>query len=347
MPTPMQLFYEVLDIGSIPSYETNLKDFFKWAKVEANDFVKMDSKQIENLIFDFIIHLKNRVEKGELNPNSVPTKFYPIQLFCEQNDIDLKWKKIKRIFPRKKPLSNQGAYTDEEIRRMLNYTNSPRNKAWIHFQASSGVRVGAIPDLKISDVRPVENGAVLDVYVNDIEEYRTCLTPEAYKALKEYFEWRNECGYPITDGSPLFTNKRGSEPITSSGAKDLMRIIATGAGLRPARNIPRGKKNKSANHAFRKRFEIVLINAGIHSKYVAYFMGHNERNTDRHYFRDMSDSDLYKQFKKAIPLLTLDKTDDLIRQNEKLESEKDALIKDFGERLAKTEKILSHFKTND
>ena len=26
---------------------------------------------------------------------------------------------------------------------------------------------------------------------------------------------------------------------------------------------------------------------------------------------------------------------------------KDALIKDFGERLAKTEKILSHFKTDD
>lgn len=336
MPTPMQKFFEVLDSGSKSAYKGNLEAFFAWIKIDPDDFVKFDSKKIADLVFDYIIHLKMRSEQGNLNPNSIPTKFYPIQLFCEQNDILLNWKKIHRLFPRKKVLSNQGAYTNEEIQRMLNYTNSPRNKAWIHFLQSTGVRVGAIPDLKIKDVRPIENGAVVDVYVDDIEEYRTCLTPEAYKSLKEYFEWRNYCGYPVTQDSPLFTNKRGSEPITYNMAKDLMRIIVSGAGLRPARNIERTKKNKSPNHAFRKRFEIVLTNSGVHSKYTAFMMGHYERNTDKNYFRDMSDSDLYKQFKMAIPLLTIDKTDELIKENERLEKKNKEEIDEVKEQLHKT-----------
>jgi len=337
MPTPMQFFYEAIrEEATKPSYETNLKNFFKCAKTNPDSFVKLNTKEIHDILFDYLIHLKSKVANEELNPNSVPTKFYPIQLFCEQNDIIVNWKKLHRIFPKQKQVSNQGAYIDADIRKLLSSTTSQRNKAFIHFLASTGVRVGAVSDMKVQDVRPVENGAIVDVYLDDVQEYRTCLTPEAYKVLKDYFEWRNLCGYPVRPDSSLFTNKRGSKPITNQGSKDIMRIVGESAGLRPHRNIKRGKKNKSANHAFRKRFTIILANSYVQSKYSAYMSGHFERTTDRNYFRDMTDLDVYKQYKKAIPLLTLDKTQELLDQNEKLEKENRLEIELVKEELHKT-----------
>ena len=71
-------------------------------------------------------------------------------------------------------------------------------------------------------------------------------------------------------------------------------------------------------------------------------------------YTDFSVEKLFAEYKKAIPELTIDES---IRLKEEIkikdgviqkqESEKDALIKDYGERLAKTEKILSHFKIED
>jgi len=35
-----------------------------------------------------------------------------------------------------------GAWTDEHIRKMIEFSNSARNKALIHFMASTGARIG-------------------------------------------------------------------------------------------------------------------------------------------------------------------------------------------------------------
>ncbi len=39
--------------------------------------------------------------KNRINPNTVPIYYFPIQTFLETNDIDLKWKKVRRLFPAK------------------------------------------------------------------------------------------------------------------------------------------------------------------------------------------------------------------------------------------------------
>ena len=75
--------------------------------------------------------------------------FYPLQSFFEANDVDLKWKKIKKLFPQKIKLSGDEAYSDVDVKKMLDYAITIRNKALIHFLASSGVRIGTIPDLKL------------------------------------------------------------------------------------------------------------------------------------------------------------------------------------------------------
>jgi len=211
--------------------------------------------------------------------------------------------------------------------------------------ASSACRVGAIHTLKVEDVIPIEDGAVVTIYRDDIEEYKTCLTPEAFSAINDYFEFRNMMGYPVRPENPLFCDKSNSKGVTYFNSKDLIRNILKSAGLK--RTVKgRGTRNgKSQNHAFRKRFETILVNADIHSKYIEYMMGHFEKQ-DRHYFKP-TDEELYQNFKKAITSLVID---DSIRLREEskikeqkikeLESDKDTRITNLEHHLAELAKRL-------
>ena len=112
-----------------------------------------------------------------------------------------------------------------------------------------------------------------------------------------------------------------------------MRNILTSAGLK---RIVKGRtrNGKSQNHAFRKRFETILVNADVHSKYIDYMMEHYTKQ-DRHYFKP-TDIEIYQNFKKAIPNLVIDDSIRLREENKlkeqrikNLESEKDIQIQDF------------------
>jgi len=318
---PIQKFYEAIRSEETRKpYVFYLNKFFSHAKIDAVQIINLPHNEIDELVFNYLVSLKMRVDKDDLSPNSINAIMSPIQLFLEQNDIELNWKKIKKRYPRRKAPANQAPYLEDEIRKMFSATTSIRNMAFIHILASTGCRVGAIPDLNVSDLKEIEHGAVVTIYSGDIQEYKTCLTPEAYSCLKNYFEFRNIRGYPVTNSSPLFCDKSNHERITRIGAKDLMRTILSSAGLREKRNLRKSSKGKSANHAFRKRFETVLVNAGIHSKYVDYMMGHNI-GQDRSYFKP-TEEELWREFKKALPTLTIDKSEQLKIKNEQQHEEK-------------------------
>ena len=320
MIKPIQRFYEAIKSEETRKpYEFYLNKFFSHAKTDADQIVNLPHNEIDELVFNYLVSLKMRADKGTLSPNSINAIMSPIQLFLEQNDIELNWKKIKKRYPRRKAPANQLPYHEEEIRKILSATTSIRNKAFIHFLASTGCRVGAIPDLNVLDLKEIDHGAVVTIYSGDIQEYKTCLTQEAYDCLKDYFEFRNLRGYPVTNSSPLFCDKSNQERITRIGAKDLMRTILSSAGIREKRNLRKSSKGKSANHAFRKRFETVLVNAGIHSKYVDYMMGHNV-GQDRSYFKP-TEEELWHEFKKSLSALTVDKSEQLKIKNEQQHDE--------------------------
>ena len=325
-------------------YELYLNDFWSHAKTTPNKLIKMKPRMIEELVSDYIVHLKRRVEADDLSPNSINTMVCPIQLFAEQNDIVLNWRKLKRMFPRRTAPRNKLPYTTEDIRRMLRATTSLRNKALIHFEASSGVRVGGI-NIQIKNLKPVEDGCVVHVYPDDIEEYRTCLTPEAYRALKEYFGYRRLQGEKLNPESPVFINFSGLKAMTFLAEKSFMKQILLSAGLRKKGGRKYQRHEKSLNHAFRKRFETVSVMAEMHPKLIDYMMGHKV-GQDRSYLT-LSDAQLYQKYKKLIPELTIDeslklkedvkKKDELIK---KKESEKDEIIKEYGTRIVNTETML-------
>ena len=304
MVTPYQLFYESLKTEATKRvYRIHIEKFFEHAQTDYDKLVLLSKEEISELVYNYVIHLKDLTTKTQVpSPNSYGNYLSPIQTFLEQNDILLNWKKIKRLCPKKIPTANQLPYTDKDIRELLESTTSIRNKAFIHFMASSGVRVGAIPTLQIQDVKPIEEGAIVTIYRDSTEEYRTCLTPEAYTYLKKYLSQRLD----KDDESVLFTRKDNLTPLNETSAKDVIRHVRKQAKL----SIDNGRKStkgKSQNHAFRKRFEICLASSDLQSKFIEYLMGHFTAQ-DRYYFRGVSDESLYSQFKRGIPALTIDKS---------------------------------------
>ncbi len=77
-----------------------------------------------------------------------------------------------------------------------------RTKALILLLASSGVRIGAIPSMKL---KHFTNLGMVNLHCYQISvydgEYITFCTPEASKAFHEYFDYRQRCGEKLGPNS--------------------------------------------------------------------------------------------------------------------------------------------------
>ncbi len=154
-------------------------------------------------------------------------------------------------------MSGDKPYTNDDIKKMLDVTPQLRNKAIIHFLASSGCRLGALPDLQLRHLSEMSDGckSVL-VYEDSIEEYYTFFTPESSKSLDEYFEQRKIDGEVLSATSPVFRNKYliGNSPVKEMSEKSIQNVVARAvlkSGIRGEvkRN---GRYEKQTDHAFRK-----------------------------------------------------------------------------------------------
>ena len=110
------------------------------------------------------------------------------------NDIVIGWEKIQKMYPEQVKKSGQQSWADQHVNQMIEFSNSKRNKALVHFMASTGSRIGVHNyPLQMQHLKDMGDGcrAVL-IYAEEIDEYWSFLTPEANKALDEYFEQRRQ-----------------------------------------------------------------------------------------------------------------------------------------------------------
>jgi integrase len=90
------------------------------------------------------------------------------------NEIALPWSKIARFYP--EDVTNPyRSYTKDEIMKLLLVADA-RDRCIILLMASSGIRVGTIPSLKVNSIRRLDNGiGVVTVYPE-----RLCLCISCY-----------------------------------------------------------------------------------------------------------------------------------------------------------------------
>ena len=215
---------------SVKNYTFLVEKFMEYSEIKDFDsIVAIEQKELQKMVETYVIHLKKKI-----SPNTIATYVNPIKTFLEANDIDLNWRKIKRLYPAMIKRSGSSAWLTKDVKRMLDVAQQIRNKAIIHFLASSGVRIGALPELKLKHVRDMPLGCkMITVYEDSTEEYFTFLTPEASIALDDYLEQRRKHNEVLNDESPLF---RERYQLGFTTAKSISKRAIQGVLIRAIRN---------------------------------------------------------------------------------------------------------------
>jgi hypothetical protein len=215
-------------------------------------------------ILTFVQFQKDRVDKKEISGATVRNYVKSIKLFCEMADMPIQWKKITRGLPKSKKYADDRIPTLEEIKKVVEYPDR-RIKAIVYTMSSSGIRIGAWDYLQWGHIRPIErNGEIVAakmiVYAGEDEEYFTFISPEAWRALKEWMNYRETSGEIIKHDSWVMRDLwdtrvaqgRGlvtkPKKLTSLGIKRLMERAIWAQGLR--KKLEPGKKRHpyQANH---------------------------------------------------------------------------------------------------
>ena len=252
--------------------------------------------------------------------------------FFEWNDVRLNTKKVYRSIPQDEETREDRHYTQEEIQQILSKCDE-RGRVIILLMASTGMRIGALPGLRVGDlsILPQKKDIYkIQVYARTKDSHYTFCIPECKNAIDEYlYSFREVYGEAIRKDSPLIretfdiTARYAAAkplPMKESGLETLMYRILKRSEVRSA--------DVMRTHGLRKFTITQMKHAHLDFNDREYLVGHkHSRGLDIHYDRT-TEEDRLTECVKAIPLLTIDPTQRLKQEN--LELKKDYLA-ELGE----------------
>lgn len=123
-----------------------------YMNIEDEDYSRLidgkDIKIIQADIIDWITHMKDTVG---LSPASINLYVAAVKHFYTMNDVMLNTKRINAFKPEFRNIVEDQPYSREQIKTML-VKAEQRNRAIILLLSSSGMRVGALTNLKVGDL---------------------------------------------------------------------------------------------------------------------------------------------------------------------------------------------------
>ncbi len=337
--------------ATMKHYRKGLVNYMKFVSYadRYDDYLTLDPETIHRHLEDYVSFHVNREVKG----STVRGYLKPVYLFLDVNRKQYYPKAINRFIPRNQSKKgNSKPFTDEDIQKMLDYTNSSRNKALVLFFSSVGGRSAVLTDpvlcFKHLHSMPFGCKAVL-MYENSDEEYWGFLTPESSRALEVYRDERIRKGEVITPDSPLFVIGKNAgrfkvEPHLSLPA--LNSIFDNLERKAHVEKIKTGNRyDKALMYGFRKRYNTILkINSNINSNIAEKLLAH-KNGLDGVYFKPTRE-ECFAEFVKAVPQLIVSKAEKLSLQLEKSESDKDEKILKLETEMKEVYKLLERINPN-
>lgn len=276
--------------ATLKSYKYSLKNFLHLAKLEStSELLSMDTKQLETVIIQVIGKLKSQ----KLSPSRVRNVIKGTKLFLVMNDKVLNWDKLAKLLPKQNGRGMDRPYSKEEVRHMLAHGSSTV-RLIVMFMATAGLRLGALPGLKVSDIKPIEyEGQALGsvtVYHGENEEYKTFITPETYKMFADYVKEEDRKPSDLLFGI-------GYEAIRS-----VMYRLVRRARVQGTKN-EKNRYEVMFNHGLRK-FMRTSIDPHMKTFHAELLLGHGASDLVGKYTKP-SFNELLESYSKAIPALTI------------------------------------------
>lgn len=332
---PYQNFIDRLDSREPLTKDKYIRDFahyLKFLKVKDSNslltkkfYSPQELQDIEDKIVSYITYLK----KQGLNHSTIKGRKFAVEFFYIANRIHLNWKHISGYIPRPEKSMEDQPYTTEDIQKMLEVANGERDRFMLYLLSSTGMRIGALPDLKVGDIEPMKPEGYQGMHLYKIIVYRGhrsqyyCFTTfECAVALDSYLEYRKRNEEEITENSPLLRNsvnstlsniKRNKVKPLKTFVDSVYRIVSK-AGLRTRTHDTRTRHKHMLDHAFRKFANTKMIEAGVEHNTKEFLLSHKiSRGLDNSYDRTPAKIRL-KEYLKAIELLTISPENRLRKQ---------------------------------
>jgi integrase len=315
-------------------YRTCLNKYFQFPS--SRNFLECkDPRKVEDNVIQFVILLKKQGKGFGAIHNYVSA----ISKYYRTKRVYLNTKHINEYLPEFKKSKKDRSYSYEEIRRLLDIADE-RLRTIILLLACTGMRIGAIPGIRLRNLEKIEIDAVtsiykITIYENTNYEYTTFCTHECAKAVNEYLKFRENKGEKLTQNSFLIREQFDiRDPFKISRCKEVksntiirkLIDLAERSGIRQREVLTVGKhsatirKDVPVAHGFRKFFTNKLIEAGVRAEARWLLEGRVLLRNDRHYVRQ--DENLLEEYQKGIDNLTIDPANRLQRTIETLKVDK-------------------------
>jgi integrase len=339
------------------TYDSSLRAYMLFRKISSVEpLLSEDTKQAQSKVIEFICVQK----RNGLSWQTLVIRAAALKHFYEMNDMTLNWKKINRFIGEKARTIQDRAYTKEEIRRMLDKCDE-RKRVMILLLASTGMRIGALPQLKIKHLARVLDGSMyqISVYDGTPSHYMTFCTPECAKAIDDYLDYRRRCGERLTPESPLIREQFDrndpfrsvkARPVAQSTIMNTIKQVLLDAGLRPRlpsqeaiREVEEGERRARAGrrkevmqiHGLRKFYDTATTQAGVHPLYVEMLLGHDIALKGSYFKPTTQDllegNDRMLGYTAAIDALTINEENRLKQENQKIKHRNEELERSSDE----------------
>jgi integrase len=319
-------------------YTRIFRAFLRYRKNESNSnssphqhslsLLQLDPKEIEDIISDYLLSLKQR----GLGHSSLRSAKAAIIHFFVINRVQLNHKWISSFVPPNESVhTNDRAYTEEEVRKLLAACSDDRWKVVVLLLAATGMRKGAIPELRIGDLSAI-NVTVTGISTYKIwvynrsanDRYYCFATPELKAQIDAYLDYRKRFGEIISPEAPLIREQfdtydprtaKQPRPLSVTSFDKAMRRLVSKAGL----DYTKGQCQ--IYNAFRKRVITIMIKAKVDYDTREYLIGHkHSRGLDVNYDRS-TEEERFLEWSKSIDFLTVDPTERLQKEYQELKSE--------------------------
>ena len=314
-------------------YRRDFNHFLDFIQIhDLQVLIDLGPKVIQEMIIKYIFELR---DKQALKRATINGRCTAILHFLDMNDIQVNKSKIKRHLPYDESIRDDRPYSIEEIAKIIAICDQ-RNKAMVLLMRSSGIRIGAISGMQIGDLIPVtyqgQELYKIRVYARTHDEYYSFCTPECRaRAIDPYLDYRKRLGEDLKGSSPLFRKEfKKNDPFTINSPKFLCNIF-------PQQIIDKvlndsGVKTPEAmrSHAWRKGFKSICEQSGMKSINVEILLGH-DIGVSGHYYRPVESDILEDYMTHGADALTIDPTQRLKQENEKLRKNQKDYLAELGE----------------
>ncbi|MBU5536995.1 MAG: site-specific integrase [Candidatus Aenigmatarchaeota archaeon] len=223
--------------------------------------IKTKTLNPDEIYKNFVISLANK----NLAPKTVGAWSAALRKFLLSNGIELKNTPQIKIYN----VHEDTLPSKEDLKKILSRC-SLRTKAIILLLASSGLRVGELRNLKLSDVDLNSEPGIIKVKGLTAKERKsriTFLSNEAKQFLRSYLEHRKNNGHQLTEESFLFATHDGNQ-MSYQNLQFILNNIFKKISKKE------GKRYKLHAHSLRKFFKTQLISAGVPGPIVDRLAGH-------------------------------------------------------------------------